>query len=289
MTPTNTDGPPTTPVVSTEWLAARLGDPEIVVLDGSYHLPGAGRDAAAEFLEAHIPGARRFDIDAVKDEDSPLPHMLPDEASFSRHVAALGIGNDTTVVAYDAVGLFSAARVWWMFRAFGHDRVAVLDGGLPAWTRAGHPVESGPAARPAPGRFAATFRPALVASLQRVQGVLANGGARLLDARSPGRFAGQEPEVRPGLRSGHIPGSANLPFGRLLDPATGTLLPTERLAALFGEALDDRDAPVIATCGSGVTACVLALGLALTGRDDVAVYDGSWSEWGARPDLPIAP
>lgn len=288
MTSFRPEGPPSSPVVTATWLASRLDDPGVVVLDGSYHLPGTGRDAEAEFLSAHVPGARRFDIDTVKDEASPLPHMLPDAETFARHVGALGIDNDTTVVAYDAHGLFSAARVWWMFRVFGHDKVAVLDGGLPGWQRDGRPIESGPVPCPASRAFSAWFRPALLATVEQVEADLGRGTC-VLDARSPGRFAGVEPEVRPGLRSGHIPGSTSLHYGRLLEPETGMLLPRERLAALFTDAAPDNGRPVVATCGSGVTACILALGMHLVGRGDVAVYDGSWTEWGSRPDLPIEP
>ena len=273
------------PVVSTGWLAERLEDPGLRVVDGTYFLPQHKRDADAEFLDRHIPGAVRFDIDDIKDPDNPLPHMLPDAATFAAKVGALGLGSDHAVVAYDGLGLMSAARVWWMFRVFGHDSVAVLDGGLPKWLKEGRPTTGGPVT-PKPARFSARFRPELVRDLAAVADALESGRAQVLDARSRGRFAGTEPEIRPGIRGGHMPGALNLPFTELLG-ADATLLPAERIAAAVRAAGIDPARPVVTSCGSGVTACVLALGLYLTGHRDAAVYDGSWTEWGGRRDTKV--
>lgn len=273
------------PLVSTDWLADRIGEPGVVVVDATYHLPTAKRDPRAEFAQAHIPGAAFFDIDGISDPTSSLPHMLPAPADFARAMAALGIGDDSMVVAYDSYGLMSAARAWWMLRTFGHEAVAVLDGGLPKWQREGRPLESG---EPGPRAVAFTprFRPELVRSKQQVLANLASRAEQVLDARAAGRFTGVEPEPRAGLRGGHIPGSRNLPFTQLLDPETKTVLPPEALRARFAAAGIDPARPVVTSCGSGVTACVLALGLARIGAPDAAVYDGSWSEWG-QGDAPI--
>jgi thiosulfate/3-mercaptopyruvate sulfurtransferase len=273
--------------VSTGWLVEHLGDPSVRVVDGTYFLPHLKRDAGAEFRERHIPGAVWFDIDDIKDPTNPLPHMLPDAATFAAKVGALGLGSANAIVAYDALGLMSAARIWWMFRVFGHDNIAVLDGGLPKWIKEGRPVASG-AATPTPARFEAAFRPALVRDLAAVAADLESGREQVIDARSRGRFAGSEPEIRPGLRSGHMPGAVNLPFTELLG-GDATLLPPERIAAGFRAAGVTLDRPIVTSCGSGVTACVLALGLHLTGRKDVAVYDGSWTEWGGRSDTRVEP
>jgi len=278
------------PVVSTAWLAERLSDPSVRILDASMHLAIAGtpkRDAKAEFVEAHIPGAVFFDIDAVADRSSALPHMLPSPDAFSAAVGALGIGSADTVVVYDSLGLYSAARVWWTFRVFGHGQVFVLDGGLPAWRAEGRPVETGPAPTPEPRPFRAAYDPSLVRDLNDVRANIDVGAEQLLDARSAGRFAGTAPEPRPGLRGGHVPGSLNLPFTDIVGP-DGRLLPASMLADRFRSAGVDLDRPVVTTCGSGVTASVLALGLFRLGRADVPVYDGSWSEWGGRDDVPVA-
>jgi thiosulfate/3-mercaptopyruvate sulfurtransferase len=274
-------------VVSTGWLAEHLDDPGLRVVDGTYFLPQHQRDAAAEFRDRHIPGAVRFDIDDIKDPADPLPHMLPDAATFAAKVGALGLGSEHAIVAYDALGLMSAARIWWMFRVFGHDTVAVLDGGLPKWLKEGRPTASG-AATATPARFTARLRPALVRNLAAVAAALESGREQVVDARSRGRFAGTEPEVRPGIRSGHMPGALNLPFTELLG-ADATLLPADRVAAGLRAAGIDLDRPVVTSCGSGVTACVLALGLYLTGHRDAAVYDGSWTEWGGRSDTKVVP
>ncbi len=263
-------------LISTGELAARLG--KVVLLDGSHHLPAAGRDAGAEFLEAHIPGARFFDIDGWADKASDLPHMLPDARVFALAMGAMGIGRGDEVVVYDTVGTTGAARVWWTFRAFGHERVSVLDGGLPKWRAEGRPVEAG---------YAAEARPELVRARDDMLANIASRAEQVLDARSAGRFAGTEPEPRAGMRSGHIPGSLNLPYTELLDPASRTFRDREALRAAFEAAGLDLDKPVATTCGSGITAAVLALGLFELGRVDAAVYDGSWSEWGSREDTPV--
>jgi thiosulfate/3-mercaptopyruvate sulfurtransferase len=273
-------------LVDPAWLAERLHEPDLRVLDATWYLPHLGKDARAEHRAAHIPGAAYFDIDAIAAPGTGLPHMLPDPARFGEAVGALGIGDGDRVVAYGGPGMIASARVWWTFRVFGHDRVAVLDGGLKRWRAEGRPVEAGPVS-PAPRRFTARYRPELVADLDRVRANLERRGDQILDARSAGRFAGTEPEFRPGLRSGHIPGSLSLPYDRLFDPATGVLRAPAELRAAFEGAGLRLDRPVVTTCGSGVSACVLALGLARLGRRDVAVYDGSWTQWGGRSDAPV--
>jgi thiosulfate/3-mercaptopyruvate sulfurtransferase len=273
-------------LVETEWLASHLEDPRVVVLDGSMHLPTAKRDAKAEYAGEHIPGALFFDIDDIADETSPLPHMLPSPEKFAGRMKSMGIGDGMRVVAYDSEGLYSAARVWWMFRAMGCDEVLVLNGGLKKWKAEGRPLERG-APRQRPERsFTATFKPGLVRAASDVTALIASKASQIVDARAAGRFEGTVPEPRKGLRSGHIPGSRNVPFQSLLNP-DGTLRPAAELAAIFAKAGVESGKPVVASCGSGVTAGVIALALAVLGRPDAAVYDGSWTEWGADPALPI--
>ncbi len=274
------------PLISTAGLAARLGDPTLVVLDASWFMPGVPRDPAAEFRERHIPGAAFFDIDAISDRTTDLPHMLPPPAEFEAAVRAFGVNPDTDVVVYDSEGVFSAPRAWWEFRAMGHDRVHVLDGGLKAWLAEGRPVESGEPTARAAGTFRAQPRAALVRDLDEMRAIVRNRAEQVVDARAGPRFRAEVPEPRAGLRSGHMPGARNLPFSALVQP-DGRLAAPDALEAAFHGAGVDLAAPIVTTCGSGLTASVLALGLARLGREDVAVYDGSWTEWGGRDDTPV--
>lgn len=274
-------------LVDTAWLSAHLGSPGLRILDGSHHLPTAGRNARTEYGERHIPGALFFDIDAVADRDTDLPHMLPSAEQFARDVGAMGIGNDDKVVVYDTIGTTGAARVWWTFRVFGHRDVAVLDGGLPKWLAEGRRAEGGVVTPPAKP-YTAEKDESLVRSLEQVRRNIESRREQVVDARSAGRFAAIEPEPRAGMRGGHIPGSLNVPFPELIAPDR-TFRSADELRQTFEKAGLDFDRPITTTCGSGVTAAVLALGLYLLGRPDVAVYDGSWSEWGSRQDTPIDP
>jgi thiosulfate/3-mercaptopyruvate sulfurtransferase len=276
----------TSPLVSTGWLAERLGEPDLVVLDASWHMPADGRDAKAEYAAAHIPTARFFDIDAVSDHASALPHMLPAPQAFATAARRLGVGPASTVVVYDSVGVFSAPRVWWSFRAMGCERVFVLDGGLKTWLAEGRPIETG-WGDAAHGDFKARLKPALVADLARVRAAVGDGGTQLVDARPSVRFRGEAPEPRPGLRSGHMPDARNVPWSQVVTD-DGRLAPGPQLGDAFRAAGVDLGRPIITTCGSGITASLLALALAELGRDDVAVYDGSWAEWGALADTPVA-
>ena len=278
---------PTDGLVSARWLLDRHGTPGLVVLDGSWHLPTADRDPVAEFSAERIPGARFFPLDALSDPGSPLPHMLPAPEHFAAGVGSLGIGNDDTVVIYDTVGIFSSARPWWMFRVFGHDRVAVLDGGLPAWKALGGPVESGPSTAPPGKPFATRFRADKVRIADQVAEALDRGVPAVVDVRAGDRFAGIQPEPRPEVRSGHMPGARNLPFTDLLAPGFGPMLPADVLEARFAAAGIPKG-PVITSCGSGVTACVAALATMRMGWPEAAVYDGSWTEWGTELDRPVA-
>jgi len=268
-------------LVSTEWLAAKLERPDLVVFDATKYLPNEGRDGAAEFQAAHIPGARYFDIDLVADQETTLPHMVPTPGRFERLMGELGVGNDSFVVFYDQKGIASSARGWWMMGLFGHDGAAVLDGGLPKWVREGRPIESGAPPPPAPARFQASLR------AERLRGIgdmmASDAGRVVLDARAAGRFHGTAPEPRPGMPNGHMPGSTSLPFGELLSP-DGTMLPPDQLRARFAAAGVDGSKPVVTSCGTGVTATILTLGLVEAGLLQGAVYDGSWTEWASRPD-----
>jgi thiosulfate/3-mercaptopyruvate sulfurtransferase len=269
-------------IVSTQWLADHLGSPDIAIIDASWHLPTAKRDAKAEFAEAHIPGAQFFDIDELSDTTSPLPHMLPSPEKFSSRMRKMGIGDGKRVIAYDSVGLFSAARAWWMFKVFGHEDVAVLDGGLRKWLAEGRPTQDGPAQKPQERHFTARARPMMVKDYEDVAAALKSGSAQIADARSGTRFRGEEAEPRPGLRAGHMPGARNVHYASLLN-ADGTLKPPAEIEAVFKAAGVDVTKPIITSCGSGVTAAILTLGLTLIGARNHALYDGSWTEWGSNP------
>jgi len=273
-------------LVETDWLASHLDTPGLVILDGSMHLPTAKRDARAEYLVEHIPGALFFDIDDIADEKSPLPHMLPSSTKFASRIKKMGIGDGMHVVAYDSEGLYSAARVWWMFRAMGHEEVRVLNGGLKKWMAEGRALEDGEPRRRSERHFTARLNAELVRDVSDVKALIGGKAVQIVDARAAARFAGSVPEPRAGLRSGHIPGSRNVPFASLLE-ADGTLKGAPELRAIFAKAGVDAGKPVVASCGSGVTAGVIALALAVLGRPDAAVYDGSWTEWGGNPALPI--
>jgi thiosulfate/3-mercaptopyruvate sulfurtransferase len=273
-------------LTETDELARELDAPDLVIIDASWHMPAENRNAHEEYLAEHIPGAIFFDIDEIADTKSGLPHMLPPPEKFSSRMRSMGIGDGLRIVVYDSSGLFSAARVWWTFRVMGVDDVSVLNGGLPKWKREGLPLESGPARSRTARHFTARRNLDLVRDVGDIKALLKDRSAEIVDARAADRFAGKAPEPRPGLRSGRIPGSHNLPFAKLLNK-DGTLKTAPEIERWFEEAGVDLSKPVVASCGSGITASVLALGLAEIGHRRAAVYDGSWSEWGADQNLPI--
>ena len=277
-------------IVSTDWLASCLGDPDVRIVDSSWYLPAQKKNGRWEFERARIPGARFFDIDQIAETESGLPHTLPTPEYFAERVTELGINNNHQIVAYDGLGIFSAARAWWMFRVFGHDKVAVLDGGITKWRNEVRPTEEGTPTVQASADppFHATYDASMFRSLDDIRANVESHAEQIADARSAGRFNGTEPEPREGMRSGHIPGSCNLPYGDLVDPKSGTLLETSQLESAFVRAGLSLDKPVVTSCGSGVTAAILSLSLHLLGHEDHALYDGSWSEWGGRDDTPIA-
>jgi len=273
------------PLVSTEWLAERLGGPGVQVIDATWFMPGEGRMGRDAYAAGHIPGAVFFDIDEVADRFSDLPHMLPSPEAFAQAAGQLGLSRDATVVVYDAQGVFSAPRVWWTLRTMGFRDVVVLDGGLPKWRADGKAVETD-AAAPSATHLTPALEPRLVRDLDAVREILERRDAQVVDARAGPRFRGEVPEPRAGLRSGHMPGACNVPWNDLIG-ADGAMKPAGELRAAFEAAGVDLAQPIVTTCGSGVSAALLALALARLGREDVAVYDGSWTEWGGRADTAV--
>jgi thiosulfate/3-mercaptopyruvate sulfurtransferase len=275
-------------LVSSAWLAEHLADDGIKILDCTWHHASTNLDGRTQYRGRHLPGAVHFDIDHVADPSSSLPHMLPSPAEFAKKMGLLGVGQGDAVVVYDRnCGGSAAARAWWMFRTFGHDNIAVLDGGFGKWTKEKLPTEMSPV-RPEAQAFTAQFRPELVRSKGDMLANLASGAEQVIDARGPAKFSGAQEDVFPAKKLGHIPNSINLPWGDLIEPESGAFIPTEALAARFAAARIDLARPIVTTCGSGVTSCVVALALHQLGRKDVAVYDGSWAEWGLADDTPVA-
>ena len=273
------------PLVSTAWLADHLGAPDVRIVDASWYFPHEEKDPLEQFRLAHIPGAVFFDIDEIADDGTDLPHMLPSPVKFASRVRKLGLGDGSRMVIYDQLGLRSAARVWWTFRAMGHEDVVVLDGGLPKWIAEGRPIEDGPP-QPRERHFTVRYSSDLVRDVNQVKRALSTGKEQLVDARPAGRFTGDTPEPRAGLRGGHMPGAFSVPASGILAP-DGTVKSADQLKALFEEAGVDLGKPIVTTCGSGITAAMLSLALARAGKDRVPVYDGSWTEWGGREDTDI--
>ncbi|TGN88138.1 3-mercaptopyruvate sulfurtransferase [Bradyrhizobium yuanmingense] len=277
----------TDPLVSTEWLAAHIGDANVKILDASFKLPGVLPLPKDDYLAAHLPGAVFFDVDAVSDHSNPLPHMFPSAEQFGRDVGNLGISNADTVVLYDAGGWVAAPRAWWMFLSFGHSNVRILNGGLKKWRTEGRATESGEV-KPKPATFTASYDANRVRSMQQLIANIESRNEQVIDARATDRFEGRAPEPRPGIRSGHIPGARNVPYNLLFDAATGEMKPLDALRAAFTNAGVKLDAPIVTSCGSGVSAGVLTLALYRLGITDTALYDGSWSEWGQAGGPAIA-
>jgi thiosulfate/3-mercaptopyruvate sulfurtransferase len=273
------------PLVTTSWLAEHLDAPDVRIVDASWFMPGSDRDPKAEYAAAHIPGAVFFDIDDIADTDSPLPHMLPSTVKFAARVQKLGLGDGVRIVVYDSGGILGAARVWWTFRVMGHEDVVVLDGGLPRWLAEGRTVDDRVPA-PQPRHFTPRLAGDLVCDLSQMRRTVETSRAQIIDARPPGRFTGETPEPRAGLRSGHMPGAVNVP-GSSVFAADGTMKSATELQALFTGVGVDPKKPIVTTCGSGITASLLALALARMGRPRATVYDGSWTEWGSQADTPV--
>lgn len=273
------------PLIQPAALREIIGRPDLVLLDATYFLPSEGKDARAQFAAGHLPEALFFDIDLIADPQSSLPHMLPNPDEFAKAVSDMGISPETSIVVYDQRGIFSAPRIWWMFRVFGHANIQVLDGGLPAWIQAGGKTEAGPPRLAVPAHFTSHFHPDMVRSIADIRANLITHSAKLVDARAAARFHAQMPEPRAGMKSGHIPGAINIPFTSLLED--GHYLAPDKLRQRFLAAGIDGTVPLIASCGSGITACVITLGLILADLPEAAIYDGSWSEWGGRDDTPI--